>query len=66
MLRMADNSDGDSDNQGDFGDDGDLMDKIRQQELKLTVGQLYDILHQSSCLYYSIQGLCYASVQNMH
>jgi hypothetical protein len=32
MLRMADNSDGDSDNQGDFGDDGDLMDKIRQLE----------------------------------
>lgn len=32
MLRMADNSDGDSDNPGDFGDDGDLMDKIRKLE----------------------------------
>lgn len=32
MSRMADNSDGDSDHHEDFGDDGDLMEKIRQLE----------------------------------
>jgi len=30
------------------------MQQKSKQELKLTVGQLYDILHQSSCLYTNV------------